>query len=152
MRTVELAKVAASAEALRLRRVARRQGMRAAYGAGAAVFVIGVLVLLHVVAYNAMVPRLSPLVASLILLALDVILAAVLGYLALSNKPDAVEEEAKMIRQQAVVELQKSMTVMALAGEATSLLLRRPRTVTVVKPRGTVRLAGELASRLLARK
>jgi len=152
MRTVELAKVAASAEALRLRRVARRQGMRAAYGAGAAVFAIGVLVLLHVVAYNAMVPRLSPLVASLILLAVDVILAAVLGYLALSNKPDAVEEEAKMIRQQAVVELQKSMTVMALAGEATSLLLRRPRTVTVVKPRGTVRLAGELASRLLARK
>ncbi len=152
MRTVELAKVAASAEALRLRRVAYRQGMRAAYGAGAAVFAIGVLVLLHVVAYNAMVPRLSPLVASLILLAADVILAAVLGYLALSNKPDAVEEEAKMIRQQAVVELQKSMTVMALAGEATSLLLRRPRTVTVVKPRGTVRLAGELASRLLARK
>lgn len=152
MRTVELAKVAASAEALRLRRVARRQGMRAAYGAGAAVFAIGVLVLLHVVAYNAMVPRLSPLVASLILLAVDVILAAVLGYLALSSKPDAVEEEAKMIRQQAVVELQKSMTVMALAGEATGLLLRRPRTVTVVKPRGTVRLAGELASRLLARK
>lgn len=152
MRTVELAKVAASAEALRLRRVAYRQGMRAAYGAGAAVFAIGVLVLLHVVAYNAMVPRLSPLVASLILLAADVILAAVLGYLALSNKPDAVEEEAKMIRQQAVVELQKSMTVMALAGEATSLLLRRPPTVTVVKPRGTVRLAGELASRLLARK
>lgn len=152
MRTVELAKVAASAEALRLRRIAYRQGMRAAYGAGAAVFAIGVLVLLHVVAYNAMVPRLSPLVASLILLAADVILAAVLGYLALSNKPDAVEEEAKMIRQQAVVELQKSMTVMALAGEATSLLLRRPRTVTVVKPRGTVRLAGELASRLLARK
>lgn len=152
MRTVELAKVAASAEALRLRRVAYRQGMRAAYGAGAAVFGIGVLVLLHVVAYNAMVPRLSPLVASLVLLAVDVILAAVLGYLALSNKPDAVEEEAKMIRQQAVVELQKSMTVMALAGEATSLLLRRPRTVTVVKPRGTVRLAGELASRLLARK
>lgn len=152
MRTVELAKVAASAEALRLRRIAYRQGMRAAYGAGAAVFAIGVLVLLHVVAYNAMVLRQSPLVASLILLAADVILAAVLGYLALSNKPDAVEEEAKMIRQQAVVELQKSMTVIALAGEATSLLLRRPRTVTVVKPRGTVRLAGELASRLLARK
>ena len=152
MRTVELAKVAASAEALRLRRVAVRQGRRAAYGVGAAVFGIAVFVLLHVVAYNAMVPAISPLFASLILLAVDLVVAAILGYLALSNKPDAVEEEAKMVRQQAIVELRKSATVMALAGEAASLMVRRPRTVTVVKPRGTVRLAGELAARLMARK
>lgn len=152
MRTVELAKIAASAEALRLRRFAVRQGRRAAYGVGAAVFGIAVFVLLHVVAYNAMVPRISPLVASLIILVFDLIVAAVLGYLAFSNKPDAVEDEAKMIRQQAVVELRKSMTVMALAGEAASFMIRRPRTVTVVKPRGTVRLAGELAARLMARR
>ena len=152
MRTVELAKVAASAEALRLRRVAVRQGRRAAYGVGAAVFGIAVFVLLHVVAYNAMVPRISPLVASLIILAVDLVVAAVLGYLAFSNKPDAVEDEAKMIRQQAIVELRKSMTVVALAGEAASSMIRRPRTVTVVKPRGTARLAGELAARLMARR
>ncbi len=152
MRTVELAKVAASAEALRLRRVAVRQGRRAAYGVGAAVFGIAVFVLLHVVAYNAMVPRVSPLVASLIILAVDLVVAAVLGYLAFSNKPDAVEDEAKMIRQQAIVELRKSMTVVALAGEAASSMIRRPRTVTVVKPRGTARLAGELAARLMARR
>lgn len=152
MRTVELAKVAASAEALRLRRVAYRQGMRAAYGAGAVVFAIAVFVLLHVVAYDAMVPAVSPLIASVILLAVDLIVAAILGYLALSNKPDAVEDEAKMIRQQALVELRKSATAMALAGEAASLILRRPRTVTLVKPRGTVRLAGELAARLMARR
>ena len=152
MRTVELAKVAASAEALRLRRVAVRQGRRAAYGVGAAVFGIAVFVLLHVVAYNAMVPAISPLVASLIILAVDLIVAAILGYLALSSKPDAVEDEAKVIRQQAIVELRKSATMMSLAGEAASLMVRRPRTVTVVKPRGTVRLAGELASRLMARR
>ena len=152
MRTVELAKVAASAEALRLRRVAYRQGRRAAYGVVAAVFGIAVFVLLHVVAYDAMVPAISPLIASLILLAVDLILAAILGYLAISNKPDAVEDEAKTIRQQAIIEMRKSMTVMAMAGEAASLMVRRPRTVTVVKPRGTVRLAGELAARLMARK
>ena len=152
MRTVELAKVAASAEALRLRRIAVRQGRRAIYGVAAAVFGIAVFVLLHVVAYNAMVPAVSPLVASFILLAFDLIVAAILGYLALSNKPDAVEDEAKMIRQQAVVELRKSATMMALAGEAASLMVRRRRTVTVVKPRGTVQLAGELASRLMARR
>ncbi len=152
MRTVELAKVAASAEALRLRRVVRRQGMRAAYGAGAGVFAIGVLVLLHVVAYHAMVPQLTPLVASLILLAFDILVAAVLGYMAVSDKPDSIEDEAKTIRQQAIVEMRKSLTAMALAGEVTGMVLRRPRTVTVVKPRGTIRLAGELAARLMARK
>ena len=99
-----------------------------------------------------MVPWVSPFVASLILLAVDLILAAILGYLALSDKPDAVEDEAKMIRQQAIVELRKSMTVMALVGEAAGSMVRRPRTVTVVKPRGTGRIAGELAAHLLARK
>ena len=152
MRTVDLAKVAASAEALRLRRIAHRQGMRAAYGGAAAVFAIGVFVLLHVVAYHAMVPNVTPLIASLILLGFDFIVAAVLGYLAMSNKPDAVEDEAKMIREQAVVEMRRSVTAMALAGEVAGMMIRRPRNVTVVKPRGTMRLAGELAARVLARK
>ncbi len=152
MRTIDLAKVAASAEALRLRRIAHRQGMRAAYGAGAAVFGIGVFVLLHVVAYHAMVPQLSPLVASIILLVFDLVVAAVLGYLAMSSKPDTIEDEAKMIRQQAVVEMRRSVTAMALVGEVAGAMIRRPREVTVVKPRGTVRLAGELAARLLARR
>lgn len=152
MRTVDLAKIAASAEALRLRRIARRQGMRAAYGAAAAVFGIAVFVLLHVVAYHAMVPPLSPLIGSLILLAFDLVVAGVLGYLAMSNKADAIEDEAKMIREQAVVEMRRSVTTMALVGEVAGMVVRRPRTVTVVKPRGTVRLAGELAARVLARR
>ena len=153
MRAVELAKVAASAEALRLRRIVHRQGMRAAYGAGAAVFALGVLVLLHVVAYHLLIPTVTPTVASLILLVFDIAVAGGLAYMALGNAPDAIEEEAKMIRQQAVVEMRKSMTVMALAGEATNMLFRRKsRRVTVVQPRGTVRLVGDLASRLLARR
>lgn len=152
MRTVELAKVAAAAEALRLRRIAHRQGMRAAYGAGAAVFGIAVFVLLHVVAYHLMVPRFTPLTASLILLAFDVVVAGVLAYFAMGNVPDPIEHEALAIRQQAVVEMRKSMTLMSLAGELAGNALRRPvRTVTVVKPSGTVRLAGKLASRLLRR-
>jgi hypothetical protein len=126
--------------------------MRAAYGGGAAVFGIGVLVLLHVVAYHAMVPSLTPLTASIVLLVFDLVVATVLGYLAMSNKPDAVEDEAKMIREQAVVEMRRSVTAMALAGEVAGMMVRRPRNVTVVKPRGTVRLAGELAARVLARK
>jgi hypothetical protein len=57
-----------------------------------------------------------------------------------------------MIRQQAVVEMRRSVTAMALVGEVAGAMIQRPREVTVVKPRGTVRLAGELAARLLARR
>ncbi|MBC7802065.1 MAG: hypothetical protein H7Z10_15725, partial [Gemmatimonadaceae bacterium] len=133
--------------------IARRQGMRAAFGAGAAVFAIGVLVLLHVVAFQAMVPNVGPLAASAILLGVNLVIAGVLAYLAMSNKPDAIEDEAKMIREQAIVEMRKAVGFMALAGEVTGMVLRRPaRGVTVVKPRGTVRLAGELAARMMARR
>jgi len=64
----------------------------------------------------------------------------------------AIEDEAKTIRQQAVVEMRRSVTTMSLVGEVAGMMVRRPRGVTVVKPRGTVRMAGELAARLLARR
>lgn len=153
MRAVELAKVAASAEALRLRRIAHRQGMRAAYGAGAVVFAIGVLVLIHVVAYNALLGVVSPVVAAAILLGFDLVVAGVLAFLAMSNTPDAIEVEAKQVREQALTELRSSLGVMAIAGEVAGIVLRRPqRGMTVVKPRGTMRIAGELAARLMARR
>jgi uncharacterized membrane protein len=152
MRAVELAKVAANAEALRLRQLASRQAMRAAYGAVAAVFGLAVLVLVHVVLYNILVLYVSPLVASLILLALDLVVAGICGLKALKSTPSAIEEEALAIRKQALIDLKGSVTMMSLVGEAAGTMFRRGRTVTVVKPRGTVRIAGELAARLLSRR
>ncbi len=154
MRAVELAKVAANAEALRLRQLASRQGLRAVYGAVAAVFGLAVLVLVHVVLYNLLVLYVSPLVASLILLALDLVIAGICGLKALKSTPSAIEEEALAIRKQALIDLKGSVTVMSLAGEAAGTMFRRGRgrTVTVVKPRGTVRIAGELAARLLSQR
>jgi hypothetical protein len=153
MRTVELAKVAAAAEALRLRRIVHRQTMRAVFGAGAAVFAIAVFVLLHVLAYELLVREVTPVVDSLILLAFDLIVAGGLAYLALGNKPDAIEDEALQVRQQAVVEMRQSLTVMALAGEVTGLVLRRrPKADSNTRPRGNVRLLGEIAARVLSRR
>ena len=143
MRPVTLAKVAAQAEILRLRRMARRQVMRAVYGAVAAVFAVGVLVLLHVVAFHAMVPRLSPLVASAILLAADLVIAGVLGYLAMRNTPDQVERDAKQVRDQAVTEMQRLASMATMVGPVRKML-------------GTRRTAGlafgALATKLLARR
>lgn len=146
MRSVELAKVAAAAETLRLRRIASRQGMRAAYGAGAAVFAIGALVLIHVVIFQVLTPWLvAPIWASVILLAIDLIAAGVLYTMARSNAPDAIETEALEVRRQAVAELRKATTFMALAGETVSLALRFSR----VGSRAS--LMAELASRVLRR-
>jgi len=151
MRAVELAKVAAAAEALRLRRIAHRQGMRAAFGAGAAVFGIAVFVLLHVVAFYAMVPALSPLAAIVIILGVDLVVAAVLGFLAMSNTPDAIEVEAHQVRQQAVAEMRKSITLIALVGEVAGMVIRRSRSPGTGKRPGTARLAAEIGARLMAR-
>lgn len=155
MRAVELAKVAASAEALRLRRMARRQAIHAAYWAAAGVFAIAVFILLHVVAYHLMVPSLTPTQASLVILVVDLVLAGVFAFLARRDVPDPVENEALLIRQQALAEMRSSLTLAAMAGSAAALVLGRRRSrpeVTVVGKRGTMRLVGELAARLLARR
>ena len=124
MRAVELAKVAAAAEALRLRRIARRQGLRAAFGVVALVFAIAVLVLIHVAVWNALQPTLSPFYASLIVLGGDLVLTIIFGVLALRDSPDPVEAEAKQIRQQAVIELRQSLTVMNMVAGVTGVALR----------------------------
>ena len=143
MRTVELAKAAAQAEKLRLQRIATRKGMRVAYYAGAGVFGIAALVLLHVVAYHAMVPALSPLAASAIILVVDLVLAGVLAFLGGRDAPDDIEVQARMIRDQALTELRSSLTLAALLGPASR----------IVGKRRTAGLAlGALATRLLARR
>lgn len=143
MRTVELAKAAAQAEKLRLERIAIRKGMRVAFYAGAGVFGVASLVLLHVVAYHAMVPRLSPLVASAIILAVDLVLAGILFVLGNRDAPDDVEVQAGMIRDQAIAEIKTSLTLTSMIAPVTR----------IVGTRRTAGLAlGALATRLLARR
>ena len=146
MRSVELAKVAAAAETLRLRRIVSRQVMRAVYGAGAAVFAIGALVLSHVVIFHVLTPWLVPPVwATVILLAIDLVVAGVLYTMARSDAPDAIEMEALEVRRQAVTELRKATTLMALAGETVGLAVRRSRVGSRTS------LMADLASRVLRR-
>lgn len=145
MRAVELAKVAAQAEALRLRQMAKRQGGRAAYGAVAAAFGIAVLVMLHVLAWHALVPHaVGPVWGSVILLAFDAIVAGVCGYLASSSTPSQVEAEAEGIRRQALTEMRSSLTVPALLLPAGGAMLRR-------NPRMAFK-AGSAAFRMLRRR
>lgn len=124
MRTVELAKVAAAAEALRLRRIARRQGLRAAFGVAAAVFALAILVVLHVVLWQMLRRWVTPIQATLVLLGADVVITAVFAFMAMRDVPDSIEVEAKRIRTQALRELRSSLTVMAMAAEIAGLAVR----------------------------
>lgn len=149
MRTVELAKIATAAEALRLRRLARRQAMRGAYGAAAAAFAIAVLVVLHFTIYVALTLWLSPMVSVLIVLAIDVIAAGVLGTMALRSVPDPIEVEARQVRVQAMLELKRSLTVMGMAAEVTGLVFRTG--VRTRARRSVATAAAEMVSRLIGR-
>ena len=124
MRSVELAKVALASEGLRLRRMARRQALRVAYGAGAAVFGIAMLVVLHFVIYLLLLKLVSPVLAAVIVLILDLVVAGVLGSMAIRSVPDAVEEEARMIRAQSLIELRRSLTAMGMAAELGGAVFR----------------------------
>lgn len=149
MRAVELAKVAASAEALRLRRMARRQGLRAAFGAVAAIFAVAVLVALHVVGWHLLAGYVTPVQASLILLVVDVVIMAVFGVLAMRDTPDAIEQEALAIRQQAVIDMKASLTMMGVIGGVAGIALRSTAQRGV--RHGATSALTALAGRLLGR-
>ena len=124
MRAVELAKVAAAAEALRLRRIARRQAFRVAYGAVALVFGIAVLVVLHVVIWSALLLVVSPLLASVVLLVIDAVGLGVFGMMALKSTSDPIEAEAYQVRQQALLEMRQSLTVVSMLGSVAGVAVR----------------------------
>ncbi len=149
MRTVELARVAASAEALRLRRLVARQGMRAAYGAGAVIFGLAVLVVVHVLIHNLLVGPLTPVQATLVLLAIDLVAAGLLAWLALRDTPSAVEIEAHAIRTQALFEMKRSVTVMSMAAEVAGTVFRNRARGGA--RRGAAYAMAEMASRLIGR-
>ena len=149
MRSIELAKVAGAAEALRLRRVARRQALRAAYGAVAAIFAVAILVGLHVVLWNLLVGWVTPVQASLIVVAVDVVIAAVFGVLASRDTPDTVELEAKAIRHQALVEMRRSLTVMSMVAETAGAVMRNG--IRAGGSRSASMALAEVASRLIGR-
>ena len=153
MRSVELAKVAVAAEALRLRQLAGRQSRRAVFGAGAAVFGLAALAVLHVLLWIVLRFWLSPVVATLIVLGVDLVVAGIMAALALRSRPGTIEEEAGMVRTQAILELKQSLSVFGLASQVAGLVLRRRARVgaRIGARRGAASIAMDLASRFIGR-
>jgi hypothetical protein len=123
-----LLRTAAEAELLRLRAMLARQGRRAAFGAVAAIFVLGVLVLGEIAGWQVLRLYVAPISATLILLGINLAIAAVFGGLAARSTPGRVEREALRVRRQAVDAARGALSLTAALPIATTLLgLRRRR-------------------------
>ncbi len=124
MRTARLARVAAQAEILLLRRQLTVVARRAAFGVVAAVFTIAVLVLLHVLAVDALEQwaGLSPLLSVFIVTVIDLIPAAVFGMFALGKISDPVADEARRVRDLSLEQARQSLTMAALLAPATRVV------------------------------
>jgi hypothetical protein len=125
MRAVNLAKVAAEAEILRIQHMLKRQGMRAALGLVAVLFALGMLVLAHVAAWQVLRLYVPPIYATLILLGADLVVAAIFGTLAARSSPSGDEREALALRQRALHEARSSLALGALIPVAGALLRSR---------------------------
>jgi hypothetical protein len=125
MRAVNLAKVAARAEILRLKHTLKRQAMRVVYGLVAVVFAIGVLVLANVAAWQVLQMYMMPIYATLVLLGINLLIATIFGIVATRSSPSRIERDALAIRRKALQEAQASLALGAALPLAGALLRSR---------------------------
>jgi len=113
MQSINLLRIAAEAELLRLRAMLARQGRRAGFGAIALVFTLGVLILVEVAVWQMLSWYVAPFSATLILLGINLVIAAGCGALAVWSSPNAVERDALRVRQEALDGARRAVTVSA---------------------------------------
>lgn len=102
MRSFTLLKLAAQAEALRWRRTGRGYAIQAGLAAGAALFLLLLLVMLHAAAALALAKSQGAVTAVLIVAGVDLVIMAILGWLASRGAIDPVAVEAKRVRDEAL--------------------------------------------------
>ena len=102
MRMFRLLRLAAQAEALRWRRMGRGYAIQAGLAAGAAVFGLMLIIMLHVAALAWLGRGQGGVAAALIIGFVDLVLAALLGWLAARHARDPVAVEAERVRDDAL--------------------------------------------------
>jgi hypothetical protein len=102
MRLLNLLRLAWQAEGLHLRRVGRGYAVQAGFAAGAAVFGLLLLLMLHIAAFAALAQGVGPVWAALLVACGDAALAVILALMARSRPYDPVAEEALRVRHDAM--------------------------------------------------
>jgi len=115
-RTIQLARVGAEAELLRLRTLAKRQVSRLILAVVGAVFLIATLVCAEIAGGMALALLVHPVWATLIMLGINLVIAAIFFVVAMSNSPSRVEQEALEVRKTAQGQLAQAMAFSALVG------------------------------------
>ena len=116
MRPLRLARIAAEAEGVRLRALAARIAIRAAFAIVALVFLAGALVFAHLAAWYELrtALELSYLLSVASLGGADLLVAIVLLVLASRSSPSRVEIEALEVRRKAIEGIGSAMSITAL--------------------------------------
>ncbi len=139
MRTARLARVAAQAEILLIKRTVTGIVRRAIYGAVAAVFALGLLTALHVAAVLALIDyaHIVPVAAVAIVAGLDLVVVIIFGLLAAGEIKDPVIEEARRVRDQSLEQARATLTLAALLAPATRLVAQTGLLRVLVRAAGS---------------
>lgn len=132
MRAYRLAHVAVEAEAIRWKSMAIRMATRVAFGLIAALFLLGVLIFVHIAAWSWLRGSFafSAIGTAGILGGVDLLIAIILGVLAMRSSPSRSEQEALELRRRAVQNIGTALSVSQMAIPALRLvntMLRRTR-------------------------
>jgi hypothetical protein len=125
MRAANLAKIAVEAEILRIQHMLKRQGMRAVFGLLAVIFALGILVLANVAGWQLLQQHTQEIYATLIMLGVNLLFAAIFGLLAARSSPSRTERDALEIRRRALHEARSTLALGALIPVAGVLLRSR---------------------------
>jgi hypothetical protein len=127
VRTTRLARLAAEAEILLIRREIRMIINRAIYGAVAAVFGLFLLSAAHVIAYMALrqYGGLGPVVAAAVILGVDLLVTVIFALLANGAMTDPLADEARLIRDQSIAQIKDTLTMAAVLKPAGRMLGRK---------------------------
>ena len=139
MRTVRLARVAAQAEILLVKRIVTGLVRRAIYGAVAAVFALALLVGLHIIVALSLVDytRLSPVLSVAIVAAFDLVVVIIFGLLAAGEVKDPVIAEARRVRDQSLEQARATLTMASLLAPATRLVAQTGLLRVLVRAAGS---------------
>jgi hypothetical protein len=127
MRAERLARVAAKAEVLRLKRIVRAQIVRAVLAMVAVLFALFGLVAVHLAAGIAIARSLGGVGASLIVFGADVVIALILVWAASRTPRDRLAYEAKEVRDRALGELRQTATLASIALTLSRMIGRADR-------------------------
>jgi cobalamin biosynthesis protein CobD/CbiB len=122
VRSINLLKVAAEAELLRLRTLLARQCRRAAFGVIAGIFMLGVLVLAEITGWQVLRLYVAPIPSTLILLGINCVIAAIFGVLAARSSASHAERDALRVRRQALDAARGTLSFAAAVPVASTLL------------------------------